>query len=127
MTDNVNTQAGNGTNKPSCVAQQTFEKISEEQLDARYQFQPNHLNPNASWTYNDDPGCLFETFGEELEFVRGQNPRTIWTLVDSGDGDVYLESGYHHVNRIGYLLSTEPVPAGVQIQVLIPSHTDEDE
>ena len=98
----------------------TFIEMTEDDFDDNYTLVPNHLNTNASWAYGDDPGCLFETYGEELVFVRGQDPRTIWTLIDGDDGDQYLVSGYHFVNRIGYLLSTAPVPDGTEVQVRIP-------
>ena len=52
--------------------------------------------------------------------MRRQDPRTVWTLVDGDDGDQYLLSGYHIVNRFGYVLSIEPVPDGADIQVHIP-------
>ena len=99
-------------------------EISEDEFDARYPLVPNHLNPNASWGFADSGGCLFETYGEELAFVRQQDPRYVWTFVD-GDDDQYVVSGMHFVNRIGYLISTVPVPDGVLIEVRIPSLSDE--
>ena len=95
--------------------------ITEDEFDATYSLLPNHLNPNASWSYGEGSGCLFETYGEELAFVRSQDPRTIWTLMDGDDGDQYLVSGYHYVNRIGYLISTSPVENGLTIQCHIPN------
>ena len=100
----------------------TFIEIDEDAFDALYPLRTNHLNPTASWAYGDGPGCLFETYGEELEFIRQQDPLTVWTFVD---GDQYLVSGFHYVNRIGYLISTVPVQAGVDIQVRIPMDNDE--
>jgi hypothetical protein len=41
------------------------------------------------------------------------------------DDDQYVLSGYHLVNRIGYLISTVQVPKGVSIEVHIPMQTDE--
>jgi hypothetical protein len=99
-------------------------EITEDEFDTRYPLVANHLNPNASWGFGDRPGCLFETYGEELTFVRSQDPRTIWTLVDGDDGDQYVLSGYHLVNRIGYLISTIPFPADADILVCIPSNSD---
>lgn len=99
-------------------------EITEDEFDSTYPLRTNHLNPHASWAYVDERGCLFETYGEELAFVREQSPHTIWTLVDGDDGDQYLLSGFHFVNRIGYLLSTLPVPEGIDIQVRIPMQTD---
>lgn len=102
-------------------------ELSEEEFDARYPLLINHLNPSASWAFGDGPGCLFETYGEELEFVQRQDPRTVWTLVDGDDGDQYLVSGLHFVNRIGYLVSTVPVPDDTDIEVHIPMESPDDE
>ncbi len=107
---------------------ETFIELSEDEFDSRFRLRPNYLNPNASWTYGDGPGCLFETYGEELAFVRQQDPLAIWTLIDGDDGDMYLISGFHFVNRIGYLLSTVPVSENVTVQVHLPmSHHDDQE
>ena len=95
-------------------------EMSEDEFDDKYPLIKNHLNPNAGWACDEGPGCLFETYGEELEFVRQQDPRTVWTLVDGDDGDQYLTNGFHFVNRIGYLVSTVPVPEEIDIDVRIP-------
>lgn len=50
----------------------------------------------------------FETYGEELDFVRAQDPRCIWTLVDGDDGNLYIVDGYHLVNRINYFITEVP-------------------
>jgi len=99
-------------------------EITEDEFDTQYPLVINHLNPNASWTFGDGPGCLFETYGQELAFVRSQYPRTIWTLVDGDDGSQFLLSGFHIVNRIGYLVSTVPFPEDADILVPIPSDSD---
>jgi len=95
-------------------------EITEDEFDDRYPLVVNHLNPNAGWCFGDGRGCLFETYGEELAFVRRQDPCTVWTLVDGDEGDQYLTSGMHFVNRIGYLVSTVAVPEGTDIEVRIP-------
>jgi len=46
--------------------------------------------------------------GEELDFVMAQDPRCIWTLVDGDDGNLYIVSGYHLVNRINYFVTEVP-------------------
>lgn len=99
-------------------------EMSEDEFDDRYTLLVNHLNPNASWCIGDAPGCMFETYGEELEFVRKQDPRTVWTLVDGDDGDQYLTNGFHFVNRIGYLVSTVAVPEEIDIEVRIAMQED---
>lgn len=104
----------------------TFIELTEDEFDARFPLLRNHLNPDASWSYGDGSGCLYETYGDELAFVREQPPATIWTLVDGLDYDQYLVSGYQIVNRIGYLISTTPVPPGVEIQVRISMYMEDD-
>lgn len=93
-------------------------ELSEDAFDALFPLRANHLNPAASWAHGD--GCLFETYGDELAFVREQDPRTVWTFVDADDGSQCVVSGFHLVNRIGYLISAMPVPEGVEICVRIP-------
>ena len=106
----------------------THLEITEDEFDRQYPLLPNYLNPNATWSLSDSGGgCLFETFGEELRFVREQDPRTIWTLLDGEDGDLYVASGFHFVNRLGYLISQAPVPEGVFIEVRLRSEADETE
>ena len=64
----------------------------------------NHIDDNASFD-----GCMFETYGEELEFVqktKETKPKTIWTILDC-NGKLYVGAGYHYVNRFGYLITEE--------------------
>lgn len=84
-------------------------QITEDEFDERYPLVENHLNPDA--------GCFFETYGSEWEFVRKQDPRTVWTVTDQ-DGETVIVSGFHHVNRLGYYVSTVPVPEGMDIEVV---------
>ena len=111
MSDTNNTQAtGNSTMTITPI------EISERAFMALYPLVSNHLNPNAAWPHHDSSSCLFETYGDEFRFVCRQDPRTVWTLVDC-DGEQCTLSGLHIVNRIGYLVSTVPVPHGVEITV----------
>jgi len=106
---------------------ETFIELTEDQFDDRFPLVPNHINPSAGWAIGEAGGCLFETHGEEFAFLKRQNPQRIWTLVDGDDGDMYVISGLHFVNRVGYLLSTIAVPEDVTIQVHLPMSHDEDD
>ena len=97
-------------------------ELTEEQFDEQFPLLTNHLDPHASWTYGDGGGCLFGTYGEELRFVSQQDPRTVWTLVDTDGDDQCLISGFHFVNRAGYLVSRVPVPEDACIEVRIPNN-----
>lgn len=105
---------------------ETFIELTEGEFDDRYPLVPNHINSSAGWAVGDTGGCLFETYGDEFEFVRRQPSGRVWTLIDGEDGDLYVISGLHFVNRVGYLLSTVPVPNDVTIQVHVPMLKDED-
>lgn len=70
----------------------------------------NHINSNAGFDFGYG-GCLFETYGEELAFVRAQSAARVWTLIEA-DGVLYAESGLHFVNRLGYFVAEKPVPDG---------------
>jgi hypothetical protein len=105
---------------------ETFIELTEDEFADRYPLVPNHINRSAGWAVGDAGGCLFETYGEEFAFICRQDPSKVWTLVDGDDGDMYLISGLHFVNRIGYLLSTLSVPEDCTIQVHLPmSHEDD--
>lgn len=121
--------------KDECVTNETppsYESLilSEDEFEKLYPLIENHLNPNASWSVGNGRGCLFETFGDELEFVKSQDPSKVWTLVDCDEGSCII-SGFHFVNRVGYLISTVPVGPNVNVEVQFeanePHEDDEDE
>jgi hypothetical protein len=69
----------------------------------------NHLYPNASWCYPaDGEGVMFETYGEEVEYVLQADPKHVWTYMDADDGLTIICAGYHYVNRIGYFITELP-------------------
>lgn len=89
---------------------------------------PNVLDPNAS--FHDDEtgfGYMFETYGAEVEFVKSQDPDTIWTYGQGDDGGLYIWSGWHLVNRLGYFVTTVPVGEDIIYQITIAEGDEEDE
>ncbi len=99
---------------------ESFIELNEDEFDERFPLVRNHINPTAGWAFDDEGGCLFETYGDEFAFVKRYDPSKIWTLVDGDDGDLYVISGLHYVNRVGYLLSRDPIPPNSTVQVHIP-------
>ena len=53
--------------------------ISEEAFAAIFKPTANHLNSNASFDWGDGCGTMFETYGDELAFVRTQAPDKVWS------------------------------------------------
>jgi hypothetical protein len=89
--------------------------LTEDQFAREYQPQPNHFDDNASWD-----GCMLETYGEELDYVKTvfqHTPRRVWTVLDC-DGETIVVSGFHYVNRMGYIITENPAPEGLDIEVL---------
>lgn len=51
-------------------------------------------------------GYGLETFGDDLKIVKDYAQEFVWTVVDgSDDSDQWILPGYHHINRICYLLT----------------------
>ena len=54
-------------------------------------------------------GCMLETYGEELIFVREAYATTVWTVIEGGEDDtLYISAGAHFVNRLGYIITEVP-------------------
>lgn len=68
--------------------------------DEKYKPITNHLDEHASFN-----GVMFETYGEELEFVKTHQNKYIWTYLDGDDGDPLIVAGFHLFNRIGYFVT----------------------
>jgi hypothetical protein len=67
-----------------------------------------------------DSSCdneMFETYGDDLDFVLKQNPLCVWTYQDDDNGIPCITSGYHLVNRIGYFVTEVPFDEGQDIHV----------
>jgi hypothetical protein len=58
--------------------------------------------------YREEGNMGFETYDEDLDFVRSQNPNHIWTLLDDDNGVPTIVAGFHFVNRIHYIITIKP-------------------
>ena len=90
--------------------------LTPEQFEKQYPLIPNHLVPSSYWG-NKRTNGLFETFGEELAFVHQHSCNLIWTLLSVENNAYIVTNGYWRINRIGFLISTRPVPEGMNIEV----------
>jgi hypothetical protein len=96
-------------------------EITYEEFVERYKPKKNHLDEDASYD-----GYLFETYGEEIDFVKQQPSENIWTLLDC-DGKLILSSGWHYVNRMGYVVTEIPVGKDVEFIEVIDDDDDIDD
>ena len=68
----------------------------------------NHLDSNASWQTDDGQGIMFETYGDEYEFVnKYKESRQVWSYRDDEYEGLILVSGMSH-DPIGYFVTEIP-------------------
>lgn len=82
----------------------------------------NHIANPEYKERQTDGDCIgspmwFETYGKELEYVKYMDEDFIWTLIEV-DGNQYIVQGMHYVNRMGYLIATEPYIRGEEREFL---------
>lgn len=85
-------------------------EISWDTFERTYKPIKNHLDKYADSNANFHP---FETYGEEVEFVKAQPPENVWTEVQ-GDCSTIILAGFHFVNRIHYWVTEEPWETGYE-------------
>jgi hypothetical protein len=95
----------------------TFIEMTEDEWFDTYKPIKNHIDVTSSFD-----GHMFETYGDEVEFVKAQDENRIWMYGDGDDGGSYIWNGWHIVNRIGYFITEVPCPADTTIQVKIGSY-----
>lgn len=83
--------------------------LTWEQFQKQFRPQVNHFGSDPS-NYN------YETYGEELEYVRTKTNNHIWTYTDIELGSA-IYNGYHWVNRISYIITEVPWEDGVDYEV----------
>jgi hypothetical protein len=91
-----------------------FIELTFEEADEQFRFIPNNYDEYSSFD-----GLMFETYGDEVEFVKSQSPDKIWMYGEGDDGGLYIWSGWGFVNRIGYFISEKPVPENTTIQIQV--------
>ena len=97
-------------------------ELTEEEWFDTFKPIPNHIDDNAS--FNDgEQGYMFETYGEELDFIKAQEPNRIWTYCDNDFGGTSIFQGMRVVNRIGYFVTTVPFDANKDYQIQIISES----
>ena len=92
-----------------------MENLTEEQFYERYTPQINHIlwdkykdiyegTPTTQEDITSFGGGMYETFGSEVDYVITMAVKGhVATIVDE-DGDMYIYSGFHRFNRMGYLV-----------------------
>jgi hypothetical protein len=108
-----------------------IENVTEEEFHKKFKRQKNSFDTNASFD-----GCMFETYGEELEYVfeMSKTNRVVTIIEGDKDGErifisdkgveiteplsnLYYVSGFHLVNRFGYFVLYKPYEYEFEVKV----------
>ncbi len=108
-----------------------IENVSEEEFYKIFKCQKNHFDKNASFD-----GFMFETYGEELDYVFEMNKTNrVLTIIEGDVGgertfisdkgveitepisNLYYVSGFHLVNRLGYFVLDKPYEYEFEVNV----------
>ena len=96
-----------------------FIELTMEEWEATYKPIYNHIDNNASFQDESGQGIMFETYGDEVEFVKSQSPDKIWMYGSGDDGGTYIWNGWGFVNRLGYFITEVPCPTDLDIQIQV--------
>lgn len=88
-----------------------FIELTDDEWEETYKPIPNPYTKQGSFN-----NTMFETFGQELDFVKTQNPLNIWTWCDGGGYSV-ISNGYHYVDRMGYFVTAIPFDDSNEYQI----------
>lgn len=79
-----------------------YSTISFDEFEKKYNPKQNHLNEHAP-----ENGWMYETYGEEYDFIKQQPVENIWTVLEE-DGVTFISPGRRWVNRLGYIITELP-------------------
>jgi hypothetical protein len=91
--------------------------LTWDEFEAKYKPQVNHILGETNAPMN---GWMYETFEEEYEYVMSvheKEPGRVWTVLSGDEYLIGFASGWHWVNRIGYIITEVPVEDGLQVGV----------
>lgn len=89
-----------------------YRTLTQDEFDVLIPLEKNHLlgltdEQLESQSFN---GCMFETHGKELEYVKSKiHENKVITILTDDDGEICFGSGFHYVNRIGYMIAKNPL------------------
>jgi len=95
-------------------------KITEDNFDTIFKPQINHFERGKSDSSIADEdvcsfnGNMFETYGEELDYVFNLSKTTkrVWTIIEGDDDTIFYVAGFHYVNRIGFVVCENEYETG---------------
>lgn len=114
----------------------TLKQITELEFAEQFTVLENHLDDNAGFS-----GCLYETFGNELDYAfEMAKENRVLTVIESDDVEydedaiepdddgseeyydktrplIYYVTGFHLVNRLGFLILDKPYDYEFEVKI----------
>jgi hypothetical protein len=102
---------------PSTLEETKFVSLTWKEFEEQFKPIKNHFS-------KDPDEIMFETYGEEVDFVLAKDTENkVWTYAD-GDYCSYVSSGYHYVNRIGYYITEVPYEEDTQYEIIVSTEVE---
>lgn len=92
----------------------TYITMTEDEWFEKFQPMINHIKQAE----RGGNSVIFETSGSDAEYVFKIDYRYVWTEVEGDDGEVYIVSGRHYVNRLGYYITAYPWNENEQYEIV---------
>ena len=108
-----------------------IENVSEDEFYMKFNLMKNHIDNNAGFD-----GCMFETYGKELDYVFKMSKENRVITIIEGDEErertfssdmgieitepspnMYYATGFHWVNRFGYFVLDKPYQYEFEVKV----------
>ena len=104
----------------------TFKTLTEDEFYAQFNRVKNHFYKNPEDCSFD--GCMFETYGDDIKYINeiAKDPKkklNLWTIIEA-EGKMFYVSGFHYVNRFGYVITEESVPENIEYDVELDTEVD---
>jgi hypothetical protein len=104
----------------------TFKTLTEDEFYAQFNPVKNHIDEDCSFD-----GCMYETYGRDINYINAvaKDPVAklkLWTIIEA-EGKMFYVSGYHYVNRFGYIITEESVPENIEYDVELDTEVDSNE
>lgn len=91
-----------------------IKKMTEDEFYEKFHPVTNHIDNNASFS-----GCMFETYSPEIDFVfdLAKKEKRVWTIIEGDDDTMFYVTGFHYVNRLGFLITKETYEEEIEVQL----------
>lgn len=64
-------------------------------------------------------GWMYETYGDEVQYVFDLSKKSnrVWTIIEGDNDTLFYSSGFHYINRLGFIVTEKEYDGAIDIQV----------